>query len=127
MAQASLTRTVRAAGIVQRQECIPVDAMDGWYQVSDTGTGSGKHYMVSLSSCNCPDYTYRGNVCKHIQAARAEHTALMAYAASWDALGQPQCPMCGQPMIEVSYYVGGRGYVFVEVCAGDASHVNRRG
>lgn len=104
-----------------------MESMEGWYQVRDTGTGSGKIYLTSLTSCCCPDHTYRGSICKHIQAARAEHAALTAYAADWDALAQPACPMCGSPLEERSYYVGGRGYVFVEVCSGDASHSNRRG
>lgn len=121
-----LDRQTRALGIISRQEVIPVDTMDGWYQVRDTGTGSGKVYLTSVDSCSCPDHTYCGNLCKHIQAARAEHAALMAFAASWDALTQPRCPMCNCPIESRQFYTGGRGWAFYEVCAGDATHSNRR-
>lgn len=131
MAQASVQdrtarRTLKAAGIVTRREVVPVDGMDGYYQVSDSETGSGKVYLVNLSTCTCPDFIYRGNVCKHILSARAEHEALMTYAAAWDALTRPTCPMCGSPIEPRSFYVGGRGYVYADVCSGDATHSNRR-
>jgi hypothetical protein len=121
-----LDRTARGAGIVTRHDVIPVDSMDGFYQVRDTATGSGKVYLASIDSCSCPDHTFRGSLGKHIKAARAGHDALTAYAASWDALTQPRCPMSGCSIEARSYYVGGRGYVYLDVCSGDATHSNRR-
>ena len=50
---------------------------------------------------------------------------LLAYAAAWDAQ-QPRCPQCGATLEPRQYYAGGRGYQFVEVCSGDASHSSKR-
>lgn len=134
MAQAQCTpgldRTARAAGIISRHEGIPVDTMDGFYQVRDTTTGSGRVYLTSSDRCTCPDHLFRGNVCKHIRAAQAEHEALATYADDWDravALQEPRCPQCGAPLAVTQYYTGGRGWAFYEVCSGDSSHVTRRG
>ena len=49
---------------------------------------------------------------------------LLAYADAWDAQ-QPRCPQCGATLEPRQYYAGGRGYRFVEVCSGDASHYSR--
>ena len=51
---------------------------------------------------------------------------LLAYATSWDAAAQPRCPQCGATLEPRQYYAGGRGYRFVEVCSGDASHYSER-
>ena len=50
---------------------------------------------------------------------------LRAYAAAWDAQ-QPRCPQCGATLEPRQYYAGGRGYQFVDVCSGDASHYSKR-
>jgi len=115
----SLTRESRAAGILSRAECIPLD--DSTWSVRDTLTGSGKAHRTTRTSCDCYD-AQRGHRCKHQIAVAAEEDALTAYAASWDALAQPCCPMCGSPLEERQYYTGGRGWSFVEVCSGDAAH-----
>src|SRR4051794_41029391 len=93
-----LDRATRGSGIVVRHEVEPIDGRNGFYRVRDTGTGSGKTYIVSLDTCTCPDHTYRSTICKHITATRAEHQALEAYDSDWDrASQQPRCPMCGCP------------------------------
>lgn len=127
MATATLPRTAKAAGIISRQECIPQD--DGQWLVRDTATGSGKVHRTSRTGCDCYD-AQRGHRCKHQLAVVAEEQALAAYATGWDrqaSAARPCCPMCGCAIEPRAYYVGGRGYVYVEVCSGDATHSNRRG
>ncbi len=59
---------------------------------------------------------------------------LMAYAAQWDAdaaesANVPEwnvCPECGAALESHQAYVGGRGYVYVEVCGADRYHYSRR-
>ncbi len=54
---------------------------------------------------------------------------LMTYAAAWDlyaAAYMPRCPQCGALLEGRQAYAGGRGYIFVEVCSGDASHYSKR-
>ncbi len=120
-------RTTRAAGIVTRHEVTPVDDMPGLYRVRDTQTGSGMVHIASMHRCDCADARQRGSQCKHQIAVAEEECALLAYAASWDALARPTCPMCGCPIVSQQFYTGGRGYAFYEVCAGDSSHVTKRG
>lgn len=36
------------------------------------------------------------------------------------------CPMCGSPIVPRQYYVGGRGYLYFDICSGDASHDGKR-
>lgn len=122
----SLTRTDRAAGIIVTQECIPQD--DGRWVVRDTLTGSGLPHIATLHTCDCRD-AQRGNHCKHMIAVAAEEQALSDYAYGWDlsaALQRPRCPQCGCALEERSYYVGGKGYQYVQVCSDDATHSNRR-
>ncbi len=95
----SIARHVKAAGILERQECTPVDDLPGLWHVTDSGTGSGRVHVTSASRCDCPDHNYRGNVCKHMTAVARAEAELAAYAASWDATAATQrdgCPMCGQ-------------------------------
>ncbi len=121
-------RTVRAAGIVSRQEVIPCDDRPGYFNVRDTGTGSGRMYLASATSCTCPDHVYRGHTCKHQIAAAREDQALRQYAADWDTRAKAQrpaglrCPDCGSHLECQSYYVGGRGHVAFLVCRRDAQH-----
>ena len=54
---------------------------------------------------------------------------LLAYAEAWDvwaAAQQPRCPECGAPLECRQAYVGGRGYVYVEVCGVDRYHYSKR-
>jgi hypothetical protein len=130
MAQAQCTpridRATRAAGILERHECVPQE--DGKWLVRDTATGSGRWHLATPTSCDCYDAS-SGHQCKHQRACQAEAIALASYAADWDcavAQQQPRCPMCGCPIEARSYYVGGHGYQYVSVCSGDSSHSNRR-
>lgn len=128
MALQRVTRDERAFGIVSRQECIPVETVDGLFQVRDTATGSGTWHLATATSCDCYDAS-RGHQCKHQRAVAQEEQALASYAAAWDlsvALQQPQCPVCGSPLESRSYYVGGHGYQYLTVCRDDATHSNRR-
>ena len=36
----------------------------------------GRFYLTSMHTCDCPDFTRRGKVCKHILAVRL-HVALV--------------------------------------------------
>lgn len=125
----SLTRTARAAGIITRHEVTPVDDRPGFFNVRDTATGSGALHLTSANSCTCKDHIFGTGVCKHRQAVQAEERELAQYATQWDfsaALQRPRCPLCGSALEERSYYVGGVGYRYVQVCSDDASHSNRR-
>jgi len=120
----TLARHVKAAGILERQECTPVDApgLEGLWHVTDSGTGSGRIHVTSATRCDCPDHNYRGNVCKHITAVARAEAELAAYAASWDTAAATQrgaCPMCGQGVNVQQHYVGGRGYLYFRVCSGE--------
>ena len=57
---------------------------------------------------------------------------LAAYARDWDAAAEAQqaalverCPVCSATIVGRQYYVGGRGYVYFDVCSGDGSHFSR--
>ncbi len=57
---------------------------------------------------------------------------LTAYAAGWDEAAEAQraalverCPVCGSEIVGRQYYIGGRGYVYFDVCSGDGSHFSR--
>ncbi len=120
----SIARHVKAAGILERHECTPVDApgLEGLWHVADSGTGSGRVHVASASRCDCPDHNYRGNVCKHITAVARAEAELAAYAATWDTAAATQrdgCPMCGQAVNVQQHYVGGRGYMYFRVCSGE--------
>lgn len=78
-----VTRTDRAAGIVTRQECEPLD--NGAWRVRDTATGSGEWHTASTHGCSCADYRRRGGICKHMRAIILEEQALAQYCAAWDA------------------------------------------
>jgi hypothetical protein len=122
MAQAVYTREVKAAAILDRQECVPVDDLPGLWNVMDSLTGSGRVYIASVSRCDCPDFTYRGRVCKHMTAVRRTEAELATYAASWDAAALPRqdrCPMCGDTLRVENAYIGGKGYRLFMVCAGE--------
>src|SRR5688500_1040565 len=57
---------------------------------------------------------------------------LADYAALWDQWATARkeetinrCPVCGSQIVGQQYYVGGRGYVYFDVCECDGSHVCR--
>jgi hypothetical protein len=122
-------RTTRALGIIARAEITPIADMPGLYHVRDTQTGSGAVHIASAQHCDCYDHRHRGHQCKHQIAVAAEERELAAYAASWDlsaALQRPRCPQCDSALEERSYYVGGKGYRYIQVCSDDASHATGR-
>lgn len=90
-------RTVKATGILNRQEVIPLDYLPGYYSVRDTATGSGQAHVASSRSCDCEDYRRRGRACKHMIAARAEDEALAQYSAAWDARSEQARATVVQP------------------------------
>ncbi len=64
---------------------------------------------------------------------------LLAYAAQWDesaatqrcaisalSAKSPTCPQCGAAIECRQAYVGGRGYVYIEVCGADRYHYSKR-
>jgi hypothetical protein len=77
-------RTVRAAGIVQRSEVIPVEDIPGLFQVRDSVSGSGEWHLATASTCDCYD-AGKGHICKHMHAVRVEESALVQFCADWDA------------------------------------------
>lgn len=121
MANLSITRTDKAAGIVERQELAPIDVpgLEGLWQVRDTRGGSGQLHITSASQCDCYD-ARRRDTCKHMLAVRAEEARLRQYAAAWDAWAAAQappcCSACGAVFSVQQHYIGGRGYVFFDVC-----------
>jgi hypothetical protein len=108
----TVNRQDRAAGIVERRDAVPVDGTS--WRVRDIA-GSGHWHRVTTQACDCYD-AHRGHACKHMQAVQRETAALAAYAAAWDAQAGPRCPQCPAQLVTRQYYVGGRGYVYLEVC-----------
>ncbi len=59
---------------------------------------------------------------------------LMAYAEDWDVWAAESanihprnvCPQCGAALECRQAYVGGRGYVYIEVCGADRYHYSKR-
>src|SRR5687767_9467344 len=67
--------------------------------------------------------------------AELQYDELAQYAHEWNCRAKAQreavtrqatCPVCGSQIVGQQWYVGGRGYVYFDVCAGDASHVCQR-
>jgi hypothetical protein len=125
---------------------------DGTWQVRDTA-GSGKWHTVLEGHCTCPDYTFRHMTCKHLRAVAAEERALAAFCDEWNTRSEQQrtaveqpacdqysgpygsdgwpqprpcCPTCGAELDTRSYYIGGRGYQYFEVCSQDMAHHARQ-
>jgi len=144
-------RTVKAAGIVQRQECEPLD--NGGWIVRDVQTGSGAPHIVVNGRCDCQDHQRRAAYCKHLQAVALEERSLAQYCDDWNARSTearaisepfadsfldgdfagfddvgltdsagPRCPDCGAELVCRSYYVGGRGMLAFLCCTRDAEH-----
>ncbi len=83
---------------------------------------SDRRYTVTAQGCACKAYL-DGRPCWHRAARR-----LLVKAGE---LAQRQeyvetCPMCGAPIEGRQFYVGGRGYVYFDVCSGDGSHLTRK-
>lgn len=144
------TRTAKAAGICERQECELRD--DGRWQVRDSATGSGTWHIVTATSCDCMDYRRTGLQCKHLLAVTAEQARLDAYVEEWNAAAEsmqpkgawykgtyytaeqcaaaeraraanePVCPTCGAATQPEQVYVGGRGYVWFASCRKNHEH-----
>ncbi len=121
-----IDRSTKAAGIVERHECIPLD--NGSWEVRDTATGSGKVHIATSTSCDCPDSIYRGHQCKHIRAVQRESQLLTAYSVSWDDWAAAQracCPVCGAAIEAQQWYIGGRGYLWFNVCPRSGEHYSK--
>src|SRR3712207_467069 len=61
-----------------------------------------------------------------VAIADMELPSLIDYAHTWDCWSKAQqeahtaqatCPMCGAPIVGVQYYIGGKGYVWFDVCS----------
>ncbi len=92
---------------------------DGDILVVSSATKQGTRYVVDAIGCTCKA-GQAGRPCWHRAARR-----LLLKAAE---LAQPKralCPMCGAPIEGRQYYVGGRGYVYFDICPGDGSHFSR--
>lgn len=68
--------------------------------------------------CTCKGRA-RGFRCWHLVAAR-----LIVRAAEHHA--HPTCPRCQASIESDQVYVGGRGYIWVDVCSSDRSHYSKR-
>jgi hypothetical protein len=101
-------RSIRAQGIVQAGDIVEV--RPGIFHVRDTKTGSGQWHLVAGNACGCID-ARRGNRCKHLVARDA-----------WVAQQQPACPDCGAATQAEQFYIGGRGWTYFAVCAGNREH-----
>ena len=83
---------------------------------------SERRYTVTAEGCECKAYL-EGKPCWH-RAARL----LLVKAAELAQLPEyiERCPMCGAPIEGRQFYVGGTGYVYFDVCAGDGAHFTRK-
>jgi hypothetical protein len=93
-------------------------AYDG-RQVTLRSASSTRVYRIDTRepmTCSCTAHE-RGLVCWHVVAAR-----LLVRAAERHAAQRAACPMCGAAIEVRQYHIGGKGYQFFEVCAGDGSH-----
>ena len=71
-----------------------------------------------VNTCQVRD----GEVCP------CRHRAVRRLPLKVAELPQPRhvrCPMCGAEIVSRQYYVGGRGYVYFDVCSGDGSHYSK--
>ncbi len=93
---------------------------DGETLVIQSAT-SDKRYTVTAEGCACKAFL-DGRPCWHRAARR-----LLIKAAELAAAPQVEhCPMCSAPIEGRQYYVGGRGYVYFDVCSGDGEHFTRK-
>ncbi|HSH78187.1 MAG TPA: hypothetical protein VLA19_06615 [Herpetosiphonaceae bacterium] len=92
--------------------------------VIESATEIGRtRYHVSAEGCACKAAQHN-RPCWHVWAYRIMHTAsVLAQRAAAATSGT--CPMCGAAIVGRQYYVGGRGYVYFDICSGDGSHFSR--
>lgn len=93
-------------------------AYDG-HTVTLRSASSARVYRIDVREpmqCSCTAHA-RGLVCWHVVAAR-----LLVRAAERHAAARAACPMCNAEIVMRQYHIGGKGYQFFEVCAGDGSH-----
>ena len=82
---------------------------------------SDTRYTVTKAGCECKAF-WDGRPCWHRAARR-----LLLKAAELARAPQVECcPMCGALIEGRQYYVGGKGYVYFDVCSGDSSHLTRK-
>ena len=98
-------------------------AFDGDTLRIASATSKGTRYTVNaLGFCECKA-AKDSRPCWHRAARR-----LLIKAA--ELANEPElvetCPMCGEPIEGRQYYVGGKGYVYFDVCSGDGAHFTRR-
>ncbi len=79
--------------IPRRHECTPLDDYPGYYSVRDTLTGSGRFHIAMLLECDCADFTYRHQPCKHVEAVRATETALQTLCSHVGSCSVPIVPL----------------------------------
>ncbi len=89
------------------------------HRVTLRSASSTRVYHIDVHEpmkCSCKAHE-RGLVCWHITAAR-----LIVRAAERHQERSGRCPMCHAPIVGQQYYIGGRGYVYFDICSGDGSH-----
>ena len=92
---------------------------DGDVLIVSSATAQGTRYTVDAGGCSCKA-GQAGRPCWHRAARR-----LLLKAAEVAQPKHARCPMCGAEIVGRQYYVGGRGYVYFDVCSGDGSHFSR--
>lgn len=111
MASKSVSREERAATIVEEGIVVELEAEAGLFVVVDRANNRKAH-LSSTDFCDCKDHEHRGVACAHILAVRK-------------ALNLIVCPQCSEPIEARQFYIGGREYVYFDVCSGDGSHFSR--
>ncbi len=94
---------------------------DGDTLVVASASSEGR-YTVTEKGCECKAFA-GGKPCWHRAARR-----LLVKAAELASEREhvELCPMCGERIEGRQYYVGGRGYVYFDVCSGDGAHFTRK-
>ena len=88
---------------------------------------AAQHAYTSARAAGGSEQRAYADALKAARAGGADVPAAIAYAnAAHQAEQRPSCPQCGAPIVPVQSYVGGRGYMFFEVCSGDGSHYSKR-
>ena len=83
---------------------------------------SHKRYTVTQQSCECKAFA-DGVPCWH-RAARRLLIKATELAKQLPAIAT--CRQCGAALEGRQYYVGGKGYVYVDVCSGTCAHSTRQ-
>ena len=93
---------------------------DGETLVIQSAT-SANRYRVTAEGCECKAFA-AGYPCWHRAARRL---LIQADEISRRPLVE-LCPMCHTPIEGRQYYIGGKGYVYFDVCSGDGEHFCRK-